>query len=57
VGNKPPYLVSVARERNLDDAHGGRGWLANLSRLRWLVANRPPVPAEEFPTANRDPRG
>jgi hypothetical protein len=29
---KPPYLVCVAQERNLDDVQGDRGWLANLSR-------------------------
>jgi hypothetical protein len=40
-----PIFVSVVRERNLDGAHGGRGWLANLSRSIWLVAKRPLAPA------------
>ena len=41
-----PIVFSVVWARILDGAHGGRGWLANLSRFGWLMANRPPAPAE-----------
>lgn len=56
-GTKLPIFVYAVRERKLDGAHGDRGWLANLSRLRegsWRIARR--FPQEEYPTANRDLR-
>ncbi len=44
LGRRPPYLVYVVQTRNLDDARGDRGWLANPSAASdgsWRIAPRP----------------